>query len=255
MRTFDLLAMSEKPLLSIPRRCMDYFTAGWRCAALLIVAVLLICNGTLIVGHHTGTWDASDFFCPYFMLIADHARCGQWLLWTPLVECGCPAGFDPEIGAFSPFTVGMAALLGPHERAFCVYWLLIWAAGGLGTLVLARHYRAPLWMACTASIGYMFSSVFTGEAEYTTYLTVMAALPWTLWRLEVALKSQRWFPAVEAGAIWGLTALSGYPAMIIAGYCYLGLWLLGRLWFSSGAAMKTAPSKPSHGSAEKQRPL
>jgi hypothetical protein len=174
-----------------------------------VIAVLLACNITLLAGHHTGRWDASDFFCPYFMLIADHARSGELLLWTPLVEGGCPAGFDPEIGALSPLTVGLAALLGPSERAFCVYWLTIWGLAGLGVLRLARYYRAPRWLACVASIGYMFSAVFTGQTEYTAYLTVMSLLPWALWRLEVALDDQRLRPAAEAGAIWGLAALSG----------------------------------------------
>ena len=108
-------------------------SGGFR-AGLSVVAVLLIANCTLVVGRHTGRFDASDFFCPYFMLIADCARQGEFLTWTPLVECGCPAGFDPEIGAFSPLTVGLAAVLGPHEWAFRVYWLMIWCLGGLGIL-------------------------------------------------------------------------------------------------------------------------
>ena len=78
----------------------------------------------------------------------------------------------------------------------------------------------------------MFSSVFTSQLEYLTYLTVMSLLPWTLWRLETALEQKRLRPALEAGAIWGLTALSGYPAMFIIGEFYLGLWTLGRLLLS-----------------------
>jgi hypothetical protein len=205
-------------------------TTGRVKSVLLVIAVLLACNITLLIGRHTGRWDASDFFCPYFMLIADHARQGELLLWTPLIEGGCPAGFDPEIGALSPLTVGLAAVLGPSERAFCAYWLTIWGLAGLGVLILAWHYRAPNWLACVASIGYMFSAAFTNQTEYTAYLTVMSLLPWALWRLEVALDRQRLRPAAEAGAIWGLAALSGYPAMIIIGECYFGLWVLGRLW-------------------------
>ena len=133
------------------------------------------------------------------MLIADCARHGELLTWTPLVECGCPAGFDPEIGALSPVTVGLAAALGSHEWAFRVYWLTIWSLGGLGALVLARHWNAPPWAAVATAIGYAFSAVFTGQAEYTAYLVVMAAIPWTLWRLEVAIASQRMAPVARRG--------------------------------------------------------
>ena len=191
------------------------------------MAILLIANCTLVVGRHTGRFDASDFFCPYFMLIADCARQGEFLTWTPLVECGCPAGFDPEIGAFSPVTVGLAAVLGPHEWAFRIYWLMIWCLGGLGIVVLARHWHAPSWTAPVAAIGYALSAVFAGQTEYTAYLVVMAAVPWTLWRLEVAIDSQRMLPGFQAGAIWGLAALSGYPSLIIIGYCYLAAWSWG----------------------------
>ncbi len=214
---------------SIARRSLRLFSTSWGRCGLLAIGVLLLCNVKLLVGRSSGIWDASEFFCPHFILVADHARHGEFLLWTPLIEGGSPTGFDPEVGAFSPFVVGLAALLGPHERAFCLYWLLLWGLGGLGVLMLARHYRAPPWLGCAASIGYMFSATFTNQAEYTTYLTVMAMLPWVLWRLEAAVQAQRLLPAVEAGALWGLTALSGYPALIIIGYCYLALWMCGRV--------------------------
>jgi hypothetical protein len=206
---------------------MTYFRAG-----LLVIVALLAANFTLVIGRHTGRWDASDFFCPYFMLVAEHARHGEVLLWTPLVEGGCPAGFDPEIGALSPMTVGIAALLGPSECGFRIYWLIIWGLGGLGVVCLARHLRAPPWAAAVTAIGYMFSAAFVNQAEYTAYLVAMSLLPWTLWRLDVALTQWRFLPAAQAGALWGLAALSGYPALVIIGGCWLGGWAGGRLLVS-----------------------
>ncbi len=147
----------------------------------------------------------------------------------------------------SPATVALAALLGPSEGAFRAYWLVIWALGGLGVLWLARHLRAPVWMACVAAIGYMFSANFTGQAEYTAYLVVMALLPWTLWRLDVALEQRRLLPAAQAGALWGLAALSGYPGLIIIGECYLAGWVLGRWICGFGPADVSASEQPSRG--------
>jgi len=207
---------------------------GWRKTALLVVATLLVPNALLVVGVHTGKWDASDFFCPYYTLIADHARQGQLLLWTPLVEGGCPAGVDPQIGALSPLTVALAALTGPHEFGFRCYWLLIWGLGGLGVLLLARHLAAPAWVGYLAAVGYMFSAIYTGHAEHTPHLVTMSLLPWCLWRLDVAFLQRRLRPAAEAGALWGLAALSGYPGLWIIGECYLALWLLGRFGGQKG---------------------
>jgi hypothetical protein len=235
-------------LFPAPDKIQGMKVSGWLKAAMLVVATFLVANITLVVGKHTGRWDSSDFFAPYFTLIADHARHGELLLWTPLVEGGSPAGLDPEIGALSPLTVGVAALLGPHEAAFRAYWLAIWCLGGLGILVFARHLGAPQWAGCVGAIGYMFSAIYTGHAQHTAYLVVMSLLPWTLWRLDVAIRERRIGPAAEAGAIWGLAALSGYPALIIIGECYLGLWIVGR-WI--GACFgRTAPetdAAPSKG--------
>ncbi len=69
-----------------------------------------------IVGRDSGAWDASEFFCPLFILVADHVRHGELVFWNPLIEGGSPAGFDPEVGAFSPFVLGMAALLPRFRR-------------------------------------------------------------------------------------------------------------------------------------------
>ena len=123
------------------------------------------------------------------MLIADHAREGELLLWTPLVECGCPAGFDPEIGAMSPLTVAAGGIAGAKRAGFLRLLALIWAAWRASACCSWPGSIAPrVWVGCAAAIGYMFSAVFTGQAEYTAYLTVMALLPWALWRLEVAIQ-------------------------------------------------------------------
>jgi hypothetical protein len=204
---------------------------GWLRAALLVIATLLAANLTMVVGKHTGRWDATDFFCPYYTLVADHARQGQLLLWTPLVEGGASAGFDPQIGALSPLTVGLAALTGPREFGFRLYWLVVWGLAGIGCLLLARHFGAPVWAGYAAAVGYMFSAIYTCHAEHTAHLVTMSALPWCVWRLDAALVQRRILPGAEAGAIWGLGALSGYPGLVIIGDCHLGMWALGRLLF------------------------
>lgn len=215
---------------------------SWLKTALLVVLTLLVLNTPLIIGVYCGRWDANDFFGPYYTLIADHARQGQLLLWTPLVDGGCPSGVDPQIGALSPLTVGMAAITGPSEFGFRCYWLLIWALGGLGMLFLARHLGAPLWAGFVAAIGYMFSGIYTGHAEHTTFLFVMSLLPWTLWRLDAAILTRRLFPAAQGGAFWGLAAMSGYPGLFFIGSCYLALWTLARV-LQSGHLDRSLPGR------------
>jgi hypothetical protein len=207
---------------------------GWRTVGLLVVVTLLLVNVTLVVGVYSGHWDAADFFCPFQMLLADCARQGQFLLWTPLLNAGYPAGLDPQVGAFSPLTVGVGLLTGGREFGFRVYWLLIWALGGVGIVILARHFAAPPWAAYVAAVGFMFCGTYTGHAEHTCFLEAMSLFPWVLWRWDAALLRRSLPAAAQAGALWGLSALAGYPGMVIVGGFYLGLWTVGRLLSGAG---------------------
>jgi hypothetical protein len=75
----------------------------------------------------------------------------------------------------------------------------------------------------------MFSAIYTGHAQHTSYLIALSWFPWVVWRLDTALLQRRFWPAVQAGALWGLSALGGYPGLIVAGGLYAGLWSIGRI--------------------------
>jgi hypothetical protein len=98
----------------------------------------------------------------------------------------------------------------------------------LGTLTLARHLGAPLWAGLVVALGFTFSGFYTGQAEHTCWLYSISFLPWMLWRLDVALTQQRLRPAAEAGALWGISALGGYPGLTILSAGFLFLWVIAR---------------------------
>lgn len=204
---------------------------SWAVATVLLLAVLLVANSKLVNGGAAPLWDANDLFAPYFTLIADHARAGRILLWEPWTSGGTPASAEPEFGTFSPLTIAVGALTGGSEAGFRVYWLLIWFLGPLGILVLARYLGAPPWGALVVALGFAFSGIYVGMAEHTPMLYSFAFLPFFLWRLDVALSSRRFKPAAEAGALWGLSALAGYPALTILSWGFIFLWTVGRWCF------------------------
>ena len=83
-------------------------------------------------------------------------------------------------------------------------------------------------------------------------MVAFSFLPLVLWRLDVALEARSQRAAVHAGALWGLSALAGHPAIIALGAAYAALWTLGRVMFgdtrhSAGAvpnAERTVPGEP-----------
>ena len=208
---------------------------GWRRAAWTFLGTLLIVNFVIVAGIRTGRWDAIDYFVPYYTLVADAARQGELLLWTPLVDGGSPVGYEPQVGAASPLELLLGLATGGNEFGFRLYWLTVWGLGGLGVLLLARHLAAPAWAACVAAVGFAFSAIYMSHASHTSYLVTMSLFPWVLWRLDAAILRRSWLAAVQAGALWGLSALGGYPGLVLAGGGYAVAWTVGRLFLTEPA--------------------
>jgi hypothetical protein len=209
----------------------------WLPAALFLTIVFLIITQAILRGTCVQIWDAFSFYTPAFSLVADHVRSGRLLLWDPWLAAGTPDFADPQVGAASPIAIIVGAIGGGTAAAFRVYWLLIWLWGPLGLLLLARHLNAPPWASVSVALGYAFCGFYTAHAEHTTVLYSFSFIPWCIWRFDVALASLRFKPTAQAGALWGLSALGGYPAIIILSGGMMFLWGLGRcLWRSSETA-------------------
>src|SRR5688500_6800739 len=203
--------------------------AEWIGATLLVTAVFVVANLPLIIGRAVGIWDADGQFFPYFSLVGDHARALRLVSWDPWTNGGLPKGGDPQLGAWSPIVLAIAALGGGSSAGFIAYWLLLWWLGGLGVLLLARHLGASAWGAAVAALAYLFCGIYTGNAEHTPIVTVFSFLPWIVWRLDVALTESRMQPAGEAGALWGLSALAGHPAIVMIVAMIGVAWTVGRM--------------------------
>jgi hypothetical protein len=70
---------------------------------------------------------------------------------------------------------------------------------------------------------------YTGNAEHTALLNTVSFLPLVLWRADVALRTHLHRPAVEAGALFGMSALAGYPGLVLLNGAFVAMWSLGRV--------------------------
>ena len=199
----------------------------WPVAAGLIL-VFLLGNYPLLSGREALIWDAEDLFAPAYTLVADHARAGRVVLWDPWIAGGAPDYAEPELGATSPIQFGLGALTGGTESGFRLYFLLIWLLGPLGLVLLARHFMAAPWLAFVVATGFAFCGFYTGHAQHVSSIYTFSLFPWVLWRFDVALVTRRWWPAVQSGSLWGLSALGGYPELVILTAGFLFVWTLAR---------------------------
>ncbi len=204
-------------------------TLQWWLAACIVIAVLCLGNFDLLSGKSAPQWDGLDYFGPEFSLVADHIKAGRLVLWDPWVAAGTPDSAEPEFGTTSPIMLA-AGLVSPNPQAgFVMYWMFIWTLGPIGILVLCRHLRSPVWGGLIAALGFAASGFYTGHAEHTAHIYSVSLLPWVLWRFDVALLRRSYWAAVQAGIIYGVSALGGYPLYTVVTPAFLVLWAIGRL--------------------------
>ncbi|MCA8965683.1 MAG: hypothetical protein H6838_07545 [Planctomycetes bacterium] len=200
----------------------------WCLAAVALAGVLVVLNRGLLLGTEVPLWDAANQFRPFFALIADAARAGELISWDPWTHAGAPLFAEPQVGALSLPHVLAGWLLGSSLLGFVCWWLFVWWLGGVGILCLARALGAPVWGGFATALGFVLSGLYTGHAEHPSWLWSLSLWPFVVWRLDVALRTRRTWPAVEAGALWGLSACGGYPGLTIASGIYLAIFALGR---------------------------
>ncbi len=196
--------------------------------ALVLAAVLLLANWPLVSGRECPPFDAFAAFGPFHHMVGVFAREGRWMTWNPWSNGGSLDYADPQFGAYSPFVVVTAFLANGSEAGFRVYWLLAWYLGGLGVILLGRHLRVPRWGCCAVAMMFAFCGFYTGHAEHTVVIYAFSGLPWTIWRADIAMARGRVIDAAQAGALLGLSALGGYPGIIVLSAGYVALWTLGR---------------------------
>ena len=214
---------SVQPMISQLRRGSSYIIA-----AAALIAVFAYAMRQFLIGEAFPIWDADGLFGPYYMLIADFARHGKLLWWNPWANGGEPDFMDLQYGAHSPVVFLLAWLFGPSVRGYIAYWFTLWLLFGLGIVALAKQWKVPAWGGFVVALGLTFSGFFVGHAEHTPVLFSWVWMPLVLWRLEVALERGSWGAGAQAGVLFGLSALGGYPAILFTNGVFLLFWIAVR---------------------------
>jgi len=224
---------------------------SWLLVVVALSGTILGINYKLVIGSGAPHWDGEDFFAPAFSYVADHARAGRLMLWNPLVSGGSPDFAEPELGAASPVTIGLGLIFGGSESGFRAYWLFIWLLGPIGIVLLARHLGLSPAGAFVIAVGFAFSGFYTGHAEHISSLYAGSFLPWIVWRIDAAARFKRLEYAAEAGFLWGISALGGYPQLTILSGGFVILWVVGRVIMDDGEffAGDTGASRSRNGLA------
>lgn len=222
---------------------------AWLLAAVLLPALIALGNLPLLTGHANPKWDAADLFEPSFALAGDAARAGQLVKWDPWSGAGAPDWTQPEFGLTSPILLAFSFAFTNPSAGYIAYWLCTWVFGGLGMLFLAKHAGCPAPGGFIVACGFAASGFFTGHAEHMSSIYSVSFLPWILWRFDAALLRSDWRCGVEAGLLYGLSALGGYPEFTILTPGFLALWALARVLTGTAEASEPTPRRCAPGLA------
>jgi hypothetical protein len=198
--------------------------------------LLALLAAPLVLGHFGPVGDAALFHLPYQMLVGDFARAGEFLLWNPWTNGGSPDGAEPQIGAFSPIAFLAGLVGGGTTLSFTLLWLTTWCLSAAGFARLARHVGAPPLAAVALALAWSTNGAFIGHHGHTCFVHAFAFLPWMVLCIERAFERRgpaAFVAAAGCGAWWGLSALAGYPGLVVVCGLILGAYALVRMFAST----------------------
>jgi hypothetical protein len=136
-------------------------------------------------------------------------------------------------------------LFGPSLHGFIAYWFAIWLLFGIGLIALAKQWRIPASGGFLVALGLTFSGFFLNHAEHTPIVFSWAFIPLILWRLEVAFERRSLGAAAQAGVLFGLSAVGGYPAVLLTNGLFLSGWIGMRAFVreESGPTREALPAR------------
>jgi hypothetical protein len=201
----------------------------WTIAGIGLAVTLLIPHTPLFARPRRRDVGRHRPVCAYYMLVGDFARNGDFSCGTRSHSVVLPTISSHNSDRFAAPSLPSGCCSGGTPLAFALYWLAIWLLGGAGMLVLARHLGTPPWVGFVGAVAFCFSGFYTGNAEHTALLYSISLLPWIVWRVDVAMSTRSLRPAVQAGALLGLSGLGGYPALVFLNGCFAVLWSVGRV--------------------------
>lgn len=202
-------------------------------AALLAVSIAFygvgFATGRTTFGSHE--YFASDLFhfhWPLRTIAARAYKAFELPQRTPLLGFGFPLLAEGQTAVLYPLNVLTLGLL-PTALAINGSVLLHHALAGLGTFLLARHYRLRTGAAALGAVLFAFSGFFMVHARHLNMPAVAAWLPWLALAIELAWSRPSARTVTGLSVVTAMIVLAGHPQLAHAHAVFAFVWVLPRL--------------------------
>ena len=223
------LRMFDKPPLN--QKQSDLF-------GLLLVAVLVLCfcRDLLFAGQVPFFRDLSTYFYPLRFALYESYNVGKIPLWNRHMAMGFPFLADFQSGVFYPPHIFLA--LFPFFTAVRALFILHFLIAGLGTYLLFRHWRYPLYLSITGALLFTIGGTTVALSNLLNHFQTAVWLPWMILCWERLLLSLSWKKFLALVLIAANAFLAGSPEIFA---------LSTILIFLAGLRVKASVSQLSYG--------
>jgi len=196
------------------------------------LAMLLLLAWPMLGGR---VYDADDLGTLHLPMRWFYSHClarGESFLWLPNLFCGYYIHGEGQAGMCHPFHL-LLYRLAPLNWAFNIELLHSYPLAFVGMFLFLRRHRVALHAAVFGSFAFAFSGYTMWHYTHMHVVAIVAHIPWLLFCMDVAMRSQRrWSVAAAllgAGLLTASQLLLGHPqhvwfSLLAAGM--YGVWLV-----------------------------
>ena len=208
----------------------------WRDAAVLagIAALVALSFWEVIAAGKVFFFrDFALYFYPKRAIVAESIRNFRIPFWESVSACG-----EPVLGVYETAVFYPAALiyyLMPMPQSFMWFTVLHFFISGAGAYFMMRAWGARRIAAGFTAVAWAFSPAFVSTADYVSFMTSFAWLPWCLGLARRVRTGAGLRGFVPLSVCFAMAVLAGHPESVV----FIGVLLSGyAVWTLAASACR-----------------
>ncbi|MFO7657205.1 MAG: hypothetical protein R6W78_09070 [Bacteroidales bacterium] len=208
--------MNKLKSSSASKLYIDYF---------IIFIILITGMWQLFFSTSIMKWDMADINLPWNYFITECINQGILPFWNPYSRFGFPQYGDPGTWYPVKYLIGFIRQYDIYSMHF--EYLLHLFLAGVGMYKLSSYHGFSRPVRLIASVSYMFSGFFIGNAQHIWWLINATWLPFGFLYFLRLHKNNSYSDALKLGLVFFLMLSGGYPGLFIStAYLFLVVFLI-----------------------------
>lgn len=186
--------------------------------------------------HNYFLEDLILWFTPARESFSNSLKKGKIPFWNNYILSGTEFIAEPQVGFFNPIYF-LAYFLFDHFTAHSIILIIFFILNGIGSYMLARHWKFTFQASLLTSLVYMFNPYLLCWFGYEHTLMCNSILPFLLLFYDKSINEKKILNPylIYASALAGLLFLSGHLQVVYYSLFFLGMYAIFKFLISSGS--------------------